>query len=80
MSGHGNGEKTLELGNLQDGVELEDSCANTVAYDLVVYNGNVGVLGESRSTAQNNSFYGDTYTITVNGATYDNKNGATLFE
>jgi hypothetical protein len=40
---------------------------NTVANDLMVYNGDVGILGENGSTASNNSPYSDTFTVIVNG-------------
>ena len=68
------------VGNLQDGVLLEFSCANVIANDLIIDNGDVGVLGANGSTAQDNIFYGDTYTLTIGGVTYGNKNGATKFE
>ena len=51
-----------------------------IAYDLLVYNGDVGIVGENGSTASNNLLAYDTFTVTVNGVTYGNKNGAERFE
>jgi titin len=68
------------VGNLQDGVILDGVTNNLVGYSLLVYNGDVGILGENGSTPDNNSLVSDTFTITVNGITYGNKNGATDFD
>jgi titin len=68
------------VGNLQDGVILDGVTNNLVGYSLLVYNGDVGILGENGSTPDNNSLASDTFTITVNGVTYGNKNGATDFD
>ena len=68
------------VGNLQDGVILDGVAGNLVGYDLLVYNGDVGILGENGSTPSNNSLTSDTFTITIGGVTYGNKNGATDFD
>jgi large repetitive protein len=67
------------VGNLGDGVVLDGVTNNVVADDLLVYNGDVGILGENGSTSTNNTTYNDTLTIIVNGVTSGNKNGAEKF-
>jgi parallel beta-helix repeat protein len=68
---------TTNVGNTQDGVILDGVSNNLVGYDTLVYNGDVGVLGEDGSDFNNNSLVSPTFTITVNGITYGNRNGAT---
>ena len=68
------------VGNLQDGVILDGVSDNVIAYDVLVYNGGVGILGENGSNSSNNILDYDTFTVIVNGVTYGNKNGAEMFE
>ena len=67
------------VGNLQEGVILDGVTNNYVYYDLLVYNGDVGILGENGSNSSNNVLEYDTFSIIVNGVTYANKNGAESF-
>ena len=68
------------MGNVNNGVVLDGVTGNTVEYDLFVYNGDVGILGDSGSNPSNNTVANDTYFVTVNGVTYGNTDGRTLFE
>ena len=68
------------VGNLGDGVILNGVNNNVIAYDLLVYNGDVGIVGEDGSSTSNNLFAYDTFTLTINGVIYGNKNGAARFE
>ena len=71
---------TTYVGNVNNGVVLDGVTGNTVEYDLFVYNGDVGILGDSGSNPSNNTVANDTYFVTVNGVTYGNTDGRTLFE
>ena len=64
------------VGNLQNGVVLDGVSNNVIDYDVLVYNGNVGIQDENGATEANNLLAYDTFTITVSGVTYGNKNGA----
>jgi hypothetical protein len=64
------------VGNLQDGVVLDGVSGNVIDYDVLVYNGNVGILFEHGATEAGNLLAYGTFTLTVNGVTYGNKNGA----
>ncbi len=68
------------VGNLGDGVILDNVSNNVIAYDVLVYNGNVGVLGENGTTETSDQLLYDTFTLIVNGLAYSNKNGATMFD
>ncbi len=67
------------VGNLVNGVVLDGVSGNVIDYDVLVYNGNVGIQGENGATEANNLLAYDTFTITVSGVTYGNKNGAIEF-
>ena len=67
------------VGNLQDGVVLDGVSNNVIDYDVLVYNGNVGILCENGATEANNLLAYGTFTVTVNGVTYGNKNGPIEF-
>ncbi len=64
------------VGNLEDGVILDGVSNNAIDDDLVIYNGNVGIVYENGATDANNPLAYCTFTITVNGVTYGNKNGS----
>ena len=68
------------VGNVQEGVILDGVSNNNVYYDVLVYNGDVGILGENGSNSSNNFLEYDTFTVIVNGVTYGNKNGAERFD
>jgi hypothetical protein len=68
------------VGNVQDGLVLDGVSGNAVADDLLVYNGDVGILGENGSNSSDNFIAYNTLTITINGVTYGNKNGAETFD
>ena len=64
------------VGNLQDGVVLDGVSGNVIDYDVLVYNGNVGIFFENGATETSDLLAYGTFTLTVNGVTYGNKNGA----
>jgi hypothetical protein len=68
------------VGNAGDGVILNGTSGNLIGYDLLAYNGDVGILGENGSNASNNSLTGDTFFVTVNGLTFGNNKGDTDFD
>jgi large repetitive protein len=73
-------DSKTNIGNTLDGVVLDGVSGSTIENNLIVYNGDVGILGEDGSTSQNNTLMENVFTITLNGVTYGNKNGATRFE
>lgn len=67
------------VGNLGDGVILSGVANIELDYDLIVYNGDVGILGENGSNLANNTFQNDTFYVVVGATTYGNTNGAMNF-
>jgi hypothetical protein len=68
------------VGNTNDGVLLNGVSNNLIGYDTIVYNGDVGILGENGSTPDNNSLVSDTFSVTVNGTTFRNSKGDMDFD